>query len=42
VAAARPAVGVLGHLGAIAETGLFCHRLASNISQNHRGHTPWR
>ncbi len=42
VAAARPAVGVLGHLGAIAEAGLFGHSLVSNISQNNRGHMPWR
>ena len=40
--AARPAVGVLGHPGAIAEAGLFCHSLVSNISQNNRGHMPWR
>jgi hypothetical protein len=42
VAAARPAVGVFRHLGAVAEAGLFCHLLVSNISHCYRGHEPWR
>jgi hypothetical protein len=38
----RPMVRVLGHQGAIAEPGLFCHSTFSNISRGDRGQMPWR
>ena len=42
VRATRPMVRVLGHQGAIAEPGLFCHSTFSNISRGDRGQMPWR